>query len=91
MFILFFSLTDMFLSAGTDISVRRQIFLFYSVINISSLLIFIFLSDGIAKSQKIVAHLASVIGSGWGLFYNPIFYSIHKLYLLIRVFHISVS
>ena len=48
--VLLYSLTDMLLSVGTDISIRTHVFLLDSLTTISDQLRFIFLSVSIAKS-----------------------------------------
>ena len=74
--ILLYALTDMLLSVDTAISIRRHSFLFLFLSTIFGLLLSIFYV-WIARYQRIVALLASVIGSGWCLYhfsdcYQPI-------------------
>ena len=63
--VLLYSLIDI-LSVGTDMSIRRYVFLLSSV---TGLFLFIFQSIWIVKSQRIVVLFASVIGPGWCLYH----------------------
>ena len=69
------------LSVGVDISFRRHIFILSSLTILACLLLFIFLSTGITKSQGNVALLLLllVLIGVYAIFPNPIFHTIYIL------------